>query len=90
MHIHNLRREPPGGPVIAHFDADLSPDIRLLDMCLRRTAIGDVAVFAPHGRRTKSNAAILAPALRARLRTLVLLELQKVGPVPNDDIQHAA
>jgi len=79
LNIRNLRREPPGGPVLAHFDADLSPDIRLLDMCLRRNLMGDVSVFPPHGRRSKSAAAILAPALRARLRDLALSKLNSTG-----------
>jgi len=50
MRILAFRPEPYPGPVVARFDAEVSPDCRLYNLQLKRTGAGDLRVVAANLR----------------------------------------
>jgi len=71
MKILSVRPAPPGGKVLAVFDAEVSPGIRLFDLALRRGADGGLRVYAPNafGRHTATFDADVVTDLAALAQT---------------------
>ncbi len=67
MHILQIRPAPPGasGNTLAHFDAEVSADVRLYGLMLRKNTEGAFRVYAPNafGKRV----ATFTPAFIERL-----------------------
>ncbi len=75
MEIKNLRREPPGGPVIAHFDLQVVPEFKLLDCVIRQVEGGDYVVFPPQARRLGQATAMMSRDARIAIRDAALAQL---------------
>lgn len=67
MKILNLRRQSGAGSVLARFDIEVTPEIKLLDWTLKRGG----RVFPPSPRQGQP-AAYLAPSLIAEISRLAL------------------
>ncbi len=67
MEIRNLRRIAGAGSVLARFDIELSPQVKLLDWTLKRGG----RVFPPSPRHG-TPAAVLAPELIAEITRLAM------------------
>lgn len=68
MRILSLRPEPPGSgesSVVARFDAEISPDVRMFNLVLRRRSDGRLSAGAANLRGVHS--ATFSPALAAAL-----------------------
>ena len=90
MRILALRPEPPGGPIVAYFDASITDDVTIFDLALRRPSDGGtLVVYPPKGRRSGCSVAAIAPALRSRLRDMAILAIQNGGLAPHER-HHAA
>jgi hypothetical protein len=81
MRILSIRPAPPGGKVLATFDAEVLPGIRLFDLSLRRGTDGGLRVYAPNafGRHTATFSTDIVTDLAALAQT----ELS-----PNDCTRH--
>lgn len=87
MQILNLRPGPPRGPgpaqTVAFFDAQVTEDIRLRFLSLRRNADGRYSVFAPNLRG--QNVASFSPSFAARIAAAAVAALNhREGMSPND------
>lgn len=67
MEIHNLRPIRDAGSVLARFDIEVTPEIKLLDWTLKRGG----RVFPPSPRHGLP-AAVLAPELIAEITRLAM------------------
>ena len=77
MRVLNVRPAQQPASCLARFDLDLSPDIRLCGMTLRRNRGGILAVHAPSYKGRK--VAHLAPHVAAKAVELVAAALREVG-----------
>jgi hypothetical protein len=87
MLIFNIRRAPPGAGanILASFDAEISPELRLYGLSLRQYPDGSHRISVPnaHGRRVATFAPVLAERL-TQAATIALSELKA------DNDKHAA
>jgi hypothetical protein len=63
MNILNLRPTTGAGGTLALFDVQLSPEIKMLDMALKRTGSGHLRVFPPSPRAGRPAAILSTPLL---------------------------
>lgn len=81
MQITNLRRTAGAGSLIALFDLEVTPEIKLLDWQLRQTGKG-LRAYPPSPRNGRP-AASLAPALFSEIGRLAASAYQE-GNAHND------
>lgn len=67
MHISNLRRSSGDGSILAHFDLEVMPGVKLPNWAIKRGG----RVFPPSPRHG-TPAAILAPELMAEVTRLAM------------------
>ena len=75
MRLINYDTEPPGGSVLATFDVELSPDVTIRRMVLRRNTFGERRCFParlPNGHGCSAN---LAPHITQAILKLALASL---------------
>lgn len=86
MKILSIRRAPSGvsANILAHFDVELTPEIRLYNLALRQYPDGNRSVAAPNAfsRRT----ATFSTDLAVRLTTAAATAFKEL----NADANHAA
>jgi hypothetical protein len=76
MRIIGWRPAPPGGAALAYFDLELTPEIRIYDLAIRRTPADWLMIHPPTGRRTHAAAITFAPALIASIRDLATAHME--------------
>jgi hypothetical protein len=87
MKISNLRRTRGVGSLVALFDLEATPEIKLLDWQLRRTPKG-LRVFPPSPRSGRSSAQV-EPRTFSEIGRLAATAFTE-GNVPNDQDNVAA
>ncbi|WP_454684895.1 hypothetical protein [Ancylobacter moscoviensis] len=67
MKIISIRPAPPGTGTLAHFDLELSADVRVLDVTLNRNRLGQLRVWPPRSgdRRIISFSPALSDSIAA-------------------------
>lgn len=71
MNITNLRKTRGDGAVVAQFDIELTPEIKLLDWTLKSVRNGQARVFPPSPRHG-APAAVLAPHLIEQITRMAM------------------
>ena len=78
-------RHGSGKPVIAHFDWEVSKDLKLLNWTLKRGPDGQLRAYPPNLRHNAGSAVAITSSLVRHVCAAALEFMQQGGRAPHDD-----